>query len=433
VTSLPVTPPNAQQLVVARRPAIYAVALYLFVTVGRLHELVPALEGTPVGKVVLALALGSLILARRPDSPKLEKGAIVKLVIAYSVLAGASVTYSVWGSHSFEIFTTSYIATAIMFYLILKTADSWDVIRFYLAILVVSAAALAYSTLSIWVGGRGSVGATYDPNDLAMVLVSVLPVALILLLLSGKWAKIGYGSMMAAILIGIGLTGSRGGFLGLLCVAVFLLFQKVPTRRGFARSRFSFSKVLVISAAVGVFMMLAPTIFWERMETMLNLESDYNMTAEDGRLALWSDGIEMMLRRPIGVGIGAFPAGQGMLIGGRYQTAHNSVIQVGGELGFAGILVFLLLYRAAWRAPSSGMVEGREEGEAIRIKGYALGLRAAILGCFVTSMFLSQAYAPLLFALAALSERARCLLAMRQAGPAREPSGEQQVFGSNRA
>ena len=120
-------------------------------------------------------------------------------------------------------------------------------------------------------------------------------------------------------------------------------------------------------------------------------------------MSVWKRGIGYMVGRPItGVGAGAFPVAEGTIsplakvqdygVGLKWSAAHNSFVQVGAELGFPGLVVFLALLFAglarARRAVTLGLAVGDQRAAAM---GDALA--ASLVGFAVSGFFLSEAYA----------------------------------------
>jgi len=381
------------------RFALYAVAMYLFVTLGRLHELFPILMYLPIGKItVLAVLLAVLFMKPIKQNPSMKPPRkIVVLCVIYLLLAILSVALSVYKARSFELLTGPLLSTSILLYALVKTTRDVKSLAFYVKCFAFSGAALAYTTVTLGATGRLSVGMTFDPNDLAMVLVTILPLVVMLFVMARPRSKLLYGGVIAIMLFAIVLTGSRGGFLGLIAVACYLLLVRLPTKMGEKTPRFSFKKIVLTLSAVAALAMFSSDEYWNRIATIFNPSDDYNVTSDQGRLALWGDGVELMLQYPYGVGVGAFSAAQGMVSGGRYQTAHNTLIQVGAELGILGLFIFLWLYLCSIRI-LSGAENYKGEG-AFEFKYYLIGLKGAFIGCFVASFFLSQAYSTLLFSL----------------------------------
>jgi hypothetical protein len=135
-----------------------------------------------------------------------------------------------------------------------------------------------------------------------------------------------------------------------------------------------------------ILLMTASDQYWQQMSTITS-DTDYNQTAETGRLQIWSRGIGYMLQNPVlGLGPGNFQTAEGTLsplaerqqfgIGVRWNAPHNSFVQIAAELGIPG------LRRSAALTPA---------------------LTASLLGFVVGSFFLSLAYSEMLYTLVALS------------------------------
>ncbi len=387
-----------------RNPAIYFVVLYIFISTGRLHELIPGLAGLPVGKVFLLLALWAAFSLDKGRPPLVENGHIaIKRMIYFVILAVISLSFSVWKGASFEVLKGPILSMAILYFLVLKTTKSYLDVKFYFFSLLIIAGSLAISTATLGATGRLSVGVTLDPNDLAMVLVTILPFSIIYFLKSTGTMRMTYGGLMVVVLLAIILTGSRGGFLGLVAVMGYLVFKRYPGVNGEKGKIYFFRKTTLTAVAVSVFLALSPPEYIERINSLFNLEDDYNVSnSKTGRLGIWASGIDIMMSRPYGVGIGAFPAAQGMLADdGAYKTAHNTLLLVGVELGFLGLLLFLSFYVLAIKSLSK--IQSASTPEKREMCLFGIALRASLLGFFVTSFFLSQAYSSLFYFLIALS------------------------------
>jgi O-antigen ligase len=183
------------------------------------------------------------------------------------------------------------------------------------------------------------------------------------------------------------MTGSRGGIVGFLVVLFMLLVTKTHT------IRMNYKLIFVGLCSVFVFLN-ASKINLERFETLLNLDEDYNVTGETGRLEIWKAGLRLMLNRPFtGVGVNCFPEAIGTVRDERgsipvWQTAHNSLIQIGTETGIIGFLLFAVMSFKAFRIFGRMRKQGQSR-ELIKIGEMA---RIGFMGHFITAMFLSQAY-----------------------------------------
>lgn len=385
-------------------PAAAGVGLYILVTVGRLQELVPLLNGMPLAKIALALALFGIFVAPAGRNRPLSGIPISRHLIVLTFLAVFSVAVSVWKSHSLSFLVTGFLANVFLFYLLVKSADNDTTLNFFAGTLLVSALMLVLPALTLTGAERGEASTAYDANDLASVLVTLLPLAIVAVF-SGR-RKFFWIAISLVLGAGVVATGSRGGFLGLLAVVFYLVWVPIPGRKN---ARAGKGSRLALLALLGVFSVaVVGGAAWERIGSLTNLESDYNLQSETGRLAIWKRGLGIMADRPWGVGIEAFEAAEGME-GGRFKAAHNSLIQIGAELGIAGLLVFVSMCLAAYRLLGRHLDALAGTGEAPRSVALAAALRAGLVGFFVTGFFLSHAYAPVLYALLGMAVAVTCV------------------------
>ena len=386
-------------------PAVWPAALMILVTVGRLPELLPFLAPLQLGKVaflgvLLALAVGPRDVG---NAPVLERP-LGKLVLAWFLFAALSVVWSVWGSHSLEFLVTGMLNNVVLFYVLARTTTNVRTLRFHVGFVLASGAMLALTAIAArGLHGRVSASSTYDPNDLAMVLIIVLSLAVALLFAArGKWRLL-LLSFCGILLVAILLTGSRGGFLGLIAVACYLFWARLPATGGAPGPRFRPLKL--VAAGLGVIVLLAsiPTFVWDRIESLTTLEDDYNVTGSTGRLAIWGRGLEAMAARPWGWGLAAFESVEGKHGGGRYKAAHNIWIEIGVELGVQGVVilagVMICFLRIANRVRDNAARDGPPDAWSLPV---AIGLHGAMIGFLVTGFFLSKSDAGVLFAMTGL-------------------------------
>jgi O-antigen ligase len=154
---------------------------------------------------------------------------------------------------------------------------------------------------------------------------------------------------------------------------------------------------------------LAPPVFWQRLTTLSDVSSDYNLTSDGGRVQIWKRGFRTFLGHPIlGIGGGQFASADGLSpdrVGAddqSWHTAHNSIIQIAVELGIVGLIGFFGLHLPTLRAAR----QARRAAEAGRVSAEmaALGetLFLSILGFQVAGMFLSAGDSYAFFTLGAL-------------------------------
>lgn len=409
---------------------VAATTALLIVIVGRLPDLVPPLDGVPLVKLLtigaVLLYLASPRLVRAPFG----RSAIMRLIFTLAALASASVAWSYWRGTSVAVLVGSFAAILAVVTLVYKTATRLETLETYLKALAWAGAALTLGGLLFRAEGRLSFGRTYDPNDLAFVLIAILPVTLALWrLASGPRAWL-WGLIAAASVWIILLTQSRGGLLGLLVACSYLGAVGAWRSRFDARPhlwRVVVGWLLLAVLAVGAWGVL-PDDARLRYTTMLDPTADYNYTAQrEGRVAVWGRGLHTLAAVPWGVGVGAYEMAE-MSRSGYWRTAHNSMLELGVELGIFGLGVYLVLLVRVWRvlgrvigssdavaaAPAGAQLRRRHrrtyrgldttaiEHADERWRIHAQHLRASFVGMLVAGFFLSQAYAVVAFALYAI-------------------------------
>jgi O-antigen ligase len=202
-------------------------------------------------------------------------------------------------------------------------------------------------------------------------------------------------------------SGSRGGLLAFLAVTAFVLLglTTVP-----ARSRLV--ALIVVLAVVGT---TASDRYWTQMQTILNPSHDYNVTSDEGRLKIWERGLGYMSEYPVlGLGAGNFQRAEGTIsplarlqergMGVFWQAPHNTLVQVGAELGIPGLLLFIGVFATTF--PSLHRVARRARTASSRasdLPRLAQSLMGALVGFVVGAFFLSLGYTDMLYTLAGLA------------------------------
>jgi O-antigen ligase len=395
-------------------PAVWPAALLVLISVGRLPELFPFLASMHLGKVAVLWAVVAVILGSRDvGNANVFDQRLGRLLVAWYVFAVASVVWSVWGSYSLGFVAGGLLSNMILFFVIARTTTNNRTLHFHAVTLLVAAAMLSVTAVRAALAGadgRIAVGAAYDPNDLAMILVMILPLAVALLFAARGGARIVLLGLCGSILVGILLTGSRGGFLGLVAVGGYLCCARLPRPDGGLGARFTPGKFATAGFAFILLALATPASVWERMATIASLEDDYNLTDPTGRIAIWTRGLEAMAERPWGYGVKAFESVEGDQ-GGRFKAAHNIWIEIGVELGVQGVVLLAMVLVTAFA------IAGRVRRQPPRAPPehwplpVALGLRGALVGYLVTGFFLSAAYASVLFAMLGLFAGLQNLLA----------------------
>jgi len=219
------------------------------------------------------------------------------------------------------------------------------------------------------------------------------------------------GCLLALLVMGIIDTQSRGGFLGLVAVTLVCVYQY---KRVTGINIFNIKIAAVIALFCGVLYFAGGEQYSNRISSIFNPENNYNYTEESGRLTIWRQGFSLMLDNPfLGVGVDAFESALGRafrLDEGQWQTAHNSFLQVGAELGIPGLLAFCFIIVSTLahlkrtvaaqivpKANAGGDSQKKPKQKLDLVPTTAYSLIGSWTGFIVSGSFLSVAYGNLIF------------------------------------
>jgi O-antigen ligase len=234
-------------------------------------------------------------------------------------------------------------------------------------------------------------GIFHDPNDLALMLVAMLPFLFATVLDKTRGAGVRAFSAAATvpILYCIYLTNSRGGWLALGVMGMTYIYLRAPSKK--------MATVLAVVALAGA-VALGPS----RIATISAEEGSAH-----GRLIAWGHGNQMLKQWPI--------FGAGWLRFTEFSTdnraAHNSFLQAWAEMGLLGYFFWLGMAIASlkdgYALASSPAEPDNEEARQLKFMGQAA--LAGLVGFFAAAFFLSRTYNQPLFIMFALIAALRCI------------------------
>jgi O-antigen ligase len=376
--------------------------------IGRPHEVfgldVAALP--PIGNLLIAPILAMLLWTwRDARNLRLLSSRTFKAVILLWCFAAVSILYSAWPSESLRFSSAIGLILCICFLVVGRTAVTPDVILRYVKAFAFSTFLVAIATVLNYDGGRAAALAGYDPNDSAFVMIAGVPLlAWLALRVSGgrKWLLL---AVMFVQITAVLLTQSRGGFLALGAVATLLLLtlDKSPLGvRGPSKLR---------AVVWGCIVCISGTLLWtglpqdvrDRLFFADDIGDDYNVNYERGRLAVWENAADLVIRRPWGSGVGVFDVAYADEYA-IYIAPHNSYLQIAVELGAVAGVVFVLLW---WWQYSVGskleMLDGLPDDSWRRsLAQLGWAWRGSVVGLAVCALFLSQGYSFVIYTIFAI-------------------------------
>lgn len=400
---------------VTRQPVSLAVgflALFTLLTVGRIVEVFPSLH---LALVTGVLACGFALALPRSKSPSLLGVAQVRFALGLLALAMLTIPFSLWPGGSLDHVLNTHLKLVIFFLLLAYCVRSHRdaataVSGFFGGIL-----ALQLWVLFFNVKTRAQVTQTYDPNDMAFIMVCAIPLATSIAIYGQGIARPLAGLIAGASVFVTVLTESRGGFVGIALVGAILLIR-------FAKRR-PFRAVAVLLAMALILAIFAPQRYWQRVGTIWGSGAASGPTAaydmaglKEARLTIWMKGLNVTLEHPIlGVGAGVFQVAEADTHAqrGRWEAAHNSFMQVSAELGLGGLALFLLLLYSGVRSCRAVIRRARRDPRVRPYLWLAHGLEISLYGFAIVGFSLSHAYSWTLYFLLGMTVALRRVTAWR--------------------
>jgi putative inorganic carbon (hco3(-)) transporter len=257
-----------------------------------------------------------------------------------------------------------------------------------------------------------------DRNALAVAFVMVIPLLIYLgTHLKQKWLRYAAIASIPAFIIAVLGSQSRGGFIALGAVGVWIILR--------SKRRFIGLAGIAITAALAVGFM--PDTWTNRMQTVETFDQDQSM---QGRLQMWRYAIDLTADKPIvGGGFRAFAnrrlAGNYLPAGISLRASHSIYYEALGEHGILGLFLYTLIM-AAYFFTCNKIVSLSKN--VIELKwAYDLGtmLQASLIGFAVGGALLEIVVFDIFytFAMMAVIVHVLVLQALKQ-GHAKQVSGD---------
>ena len=409
-----VAAPHAADVATGNKLAFRALVAFTAILVLSPQAWIPALAPLRIAFLAAGLAIGAHLfdrIVRRDSTPPANKEVVLAIVLVSWAVITVPVSY--WAGGSVEILTDQYLKAVAFFWLVGTLVTTGRRMRTLAWTLVLSAIPLAATgiknyleggTLSTGVEGfrriagyMGGSGLAANPNDLALMLNLIIPIAAALMLDSKKRsAKAVAAVAMLISIAAVIVTFSRAGFLTLATTAA-MLFVVLVRRR--APGAAGFLLLLALAAPV-----LMPAGYMDRLSTITNIEEDRTGSAQ-GR---WRDFIlaaEVVAHNPI-IGFGI---GNDMIALDRYReraewtSVHNAYLQYAVDLGLPGLLLFATLHIMCFRTARRIEQRAARDPALWHLSYLAVGIQIALAAFFVAAMFHPIAYQFYFFTIAGLA------------------------------
>jgi putative inorganic carbon (HCO3(-)) transporter len=334
------------------------------------------------------------------------------LLMGGTILATAP--FSIWPGGAIGTFTEIYSKIILIFVLIVNTLTSRKRVEQFIWLIVIASGYIAFRAVLDGARGvnlvengrvRGAVGGMFkNPNDLALNMVSVMPLAASVALRAKTMLGRAGAAFCALVMIGaVIVSQSRSGTIGLV-VMVLIMGGSLARRKPAVAVAGFFALILALP--------LVPGKYWHRLSSISDQSQDDTGSREARRILL-RESFAAFLENPLtGVGAGQFknynPTGREQ----PWRESHNVVLQVAAELGIVGLsLLLFLIARAGMAGFQTRRLLRRAQGLQVArsgtgdpvpllvtahepewFRGHGAAMAAALAGWFFCALFASVAY-----------------------------------------
>jgi len=413
----PKQPSGARALVAADSGsslAFWALVAFTAILLLSPQAWLPALKVIRIAFLAAGLAMAAHVadrtIHRQSITPLSPEIGIVLALVAWSVL---TLPLSMWPGGSVRVLTDHYLKAIAFFWLLGTIVTSTDRLRAMAWTLVLCSVPLAATgvanylsgaTLSTGVRGfyriegyvgQGGSGLTGNPNDLALMLNLIVPLAGVLAFVSrGMRRLVAIAALLLAVLAVV-LTFSRAGFVTL--AASFVMFLLVLARR---KAPGAAAALLALAICIPP---LLPAGYVDRLSTITNIESDRTGSAQ-GRWRDIQEAAEVVAKNPVvGAGIGNDILAMNVQRGDDWTQVHNVYLQYGVDLGIPGLLLFAWLHLLCYRTARAVEKRSAKQGTNRDLTLLAAGIQVSLVAFLVAAMFHPIAYQFYFFSIGGLA------------------------------
>jgi putative inorganic carbon (HCO3(-)) transporter len=395
------------------RTAFFALVLFTCVLLLSPQAWFPVLKVIRIAFLAGGIAMAAHVFERtahkQPITPMAPEIGIALALILWSMI---TIPLSYWPTGSLRLLTDQYLKAIAFFWLLATIITTPRRVRAIAWSLVLCSIPLAGT--GIWhylsgdvmstgvqglvrvVGYMGSSGLTGNPNDLALMLNLIIPLAAALALSSrGLTRCIATGALLLSV-AGVIVTFSRAGFLAL--AAIFDMFIAVLARR-----KSGGAAIALVLVALCVPPML-PQTYLDRLSTITNMNEDKTGSAQ-GRYQDLYIAADLVQRNPvIGVGLGQDIIALNQARGrSTWRSVHNAYLQYAVDLGVPGLLLFAWLHLLCFRSARAVEKRAMRDPALEQLVPLATGVQVSLGAFFVAAMFHPIAYQFYFFSIAGLA------------------------------
>jgi hypothetical protein len=374
--------------------------IYLTLEYGRPQELLPFLRVLSLPTITIILLALSIVISWKIRL-KDKQTTLFLFLLGLMVIHGPIAVNNYWTLMIFITMVMNLIVFLSLIHYVDNTEKYNRLFKLWLGI------HLFLAIVGIVKKGIGVGGFLADENDYCMTINMVIPFSFFLFMYSSGKKRIYYLLLTCLFLFVIMLTGSRGGFVGLIATSAYC----------WLRTKKKLLTLIIIGILVAFSVLVAPKTYWDRIHSIT--EEGANEGSGEERIYTWGIGWHMFLDHPIiGVGQGNFPyvfkkyeveAGYGEEgLHGRSRAgreAHSIYITMLSELGILGTCIFIGMITYTFKDLKATKVRLTNQNNPVnnlvsnRYLSYVSALEGALISYLVSGAFISTLYYPNLWIL----------------------------------
>jgi O-antigen ligase len=397
-----------------QKVAFGVTAFYIWLLYSRLQDFVFYLH---LPAITMAVAI--ILMFATGNIRTIPKVPVTKWTIALTICMFCGVPFSVWHGGAMETIFSVWLKAVLAYAVI---TSSLIIPRYCTRLITIAAfGILCGALIGLIAGGTvaqdrvGELNARFgDANEFAQVLLIGMCLMLGYSVTPGRSSVskiIAYAGVIV-MLVSFFRTGSRGGFIGLVTVALFVFIKESAATK-------AAMLVLVVIVTVCVMAFLPNTI--KERYTMLLGGAPEQFTdnaaiaaagSAEGRQYLLMQSLRITAQHPIfGVGAGLFAVAensvaiQGGKARGSWHETHNMYTQISSEDGIPAFIFFVTTIIVAYRTLNRVIAFGKDSKDPVILEASrsAYWIRLALLSMASSGFFLSIAYSNELQVLIAFS------------------------------
>jgi O-antigen ligase len=235
------------------------------------------------------------------------------------------------------------------------------------------------------IAGYAGSGIASNPNDLALMLNLIIPIAGALLIMSKKPVhKLVAGVALLLSITTVVITFSRAGFIALVTILLLSLVALI-------RRRLPGAAMAIVLAAI-VIPPLLPSGYLDRLNTITDIEEDSTGSAQ-GRWEDFGVALNVVAMHPVtGVGLGQDILALNEQRGPTWRSVHNVYLQYAVDLGLPGAALFIWLLVSSFNSAKRVRRRVASEPALSDLAVMAGGVQIALAAFAVESFFHPIAY-----------------------------------------